>query len=194
MKASHLALLSISLFFIACSDQPSDASKPLPKATIGDSIDAFNGVTVYYNGGKYTATHGRNTVNGYNLGLKWQCVEFVKRYYYEALNHKMPNPWGHAKDFFNPALRDGQMNPDRGLLQFKNGGKHQPQVHDLVVLGSSWGNSFGHVAIITEVTEDEIETINQNIGRGTRKRYDLDSGDDYWEIESNRILGWLRKP
>ncbi|MFA0963395.1 hypothetical protein AB9P05_16445 [Roseivirga sp. BDSF3-8] len=49
---------------------------------------------------------GRNlTPDGYNLGLKYQCGEFMKRYYYLHLNHKMPDSYGHARDFFNPSLK-----------------------------------------------------------------------------------------
>ena len=52
---------------------------------------------------------GRNvTVDGYNLGLKYQCVEFVKRYYYKHYRHKMPNSYGNAKDFFIAQISDGR--------------------------------------------------------------------------------------
>lgn len=46
----------------------------------------------------------------YNIGLKYQCVKFVKRYYYEHLNHKMPDSYGHEKDFFDNTIADGQLN------------------------------------------------------------------------------------
>jgi hypothetical protein len=36
--------------------------------------------------------------------------EFVKRYDYEHLGHKMPDSYGHAKQFFNAALSDGALN------------------------------------------------------------------------------------
>jgi hypothetical protein len=61
---------------------------------------------VYYNGGVANVV-GRNvSVDGYNLGLKYQCVEFVKRYYYQHLGHKMPDTYGHAKDFFDRNVAD----------------------------------------------------------------------------------------
>ncbi|WP_413044376.1 hypothetical protein [Pseudomonas sp. YJ42] len=62
---------------------------------------------------------GRNlTQDGYNLGLRYQCVEFVKRYYFERHGHRMPDSYGHAKDFFDPQVGDGALNARRGLLQF----------------------------------------------------------------------------
>ncbi len=51
------------------------------KYTRGQKIDSLHGVYVYYNG-KTQNVSGRNLVNGYNLGLNYQCVEFVKRYYF----------------------------------------------------------------------------------------------------------------
>ncbi len=48
---------------------------------VGDKVDSLNGVYVYYNSNVGNVS-GRNLASdGYNLGLKYQCVEFVKRYY-----------------------------------------------------------------------------------------------------------------
>ncbi len=52
---------------------------------VGQKIDSLNGVIVYYNGGVDNVVQ-RNTSDGYNLGLRYQCVEFVKRYF-EYHNH-----------------------------------------------------------------------------------------------------------
>ena len=63
---------------------------------VGEPVDAFNGVAVYYNGGVQNV-EGRNLApDGYNLGLRYQCVEFVKRYYHQRFGHKMPQDKGHA--------------------------------------------------------------------------------------------------
>jgi hypothetical protein len=76
-----------------------------PTYKFGQKIDDFNGVAVYYNG-KISTVKGRNvTADLYNLGLKYQCVEFVKRYYYKKLNHKMPNSYGNAKDFVQESAK-----------------------------------------------------------------------------------------
>jgi hypothetical protein len=171
----------------------------LPKKTqanIGEVVDEFNGVKVFYNG-SVDHVAGRNRApDGYNLGLKYQCVEFVKRYYYERLGHKMPNSYGHAKDFFNGALKDGQRNADRGLIQFSNPSKSKPKAEDLLVFDGWMGNPFGHVCIISRVGEDELEIVQQNPGvwGSSRERYGLSFEDGKWEIESGRILGWLRRP
>lgn len=89
---------------------------------IGQQIDSFNGVAVLFNGKVSNVSSRNTTADGYNLGLKYQCVEFVKRYYYQQLNHKMPDSYGHAKDFFNKSLSDGQKNRQRNLTQYTNPG------------------------------------------------------------------------
>ncbi len=158
-------------------------------------IDSFNGVEIYDNG-KTTNVYGRNTTkDGYNLGLRYQCVEFVKRYYYEYYNHKMPDSYGHAREFFNTSLPDGRFNSARGLYQFKNKSKTRPQAGDLLVFGPTPGNSYGHVAIIASVQSDNIEIVQQNPGQGNSSRVNIALGqlDGKWYLYGKHILGWLRK-
>jgi hypothetical protein len=162
---------------------------------IGQVIDNLNGVKVYYNG-PYSNISGRNwTKDHYNLGLKYQCVEFVKRYYYENLNHKMPESYGHAKDFFNKNIKDGAINKKRGLNQYTNSSKSKPKVNDLVIFSGTIFNKFGHVAIISKVKENEIEIIQQNAGSSTNSRetFSLTRKKSKWTIDNSRILGWLRQ-
>jgi surface antigen len=161
----------------------------------GDVVDSLNGVMVYYNG-SVSHVAGRNiSEDGYNLGLKYQCVEFVKRYYYEYLNHKMPDSYGHAKSFFNPALSDGDFNKARALLQFANPSKFAPKVDDLIVFDGHAGNPYGHVAIIASVQKNSIEIIQQNPGSLARSRatYKLKYHRGLWEIKNERVLGRMRK-
>jgi hypothetical protein len=161
---------------------------------VGQALDSLNGVVVYYNGA-VDHTEGRNTSpDNYNIGIRYQCVEFVKRYYYEHLHHKMPDSYGHAKDFFNEEIPDGQLNKQRNLIQYRNGGVTQPFVDDLVVFAPTVFNSYGHVAIVSGVTENEIEIIQQNPGPfgKSREKFALVKTANGWKIANERILGWLR--
>jgi surface antigen len=161
---------------------------------IGEPIDSLNHVQVFYNGSTSNVLERNTTSENYNLGLKYQCVEFVKRYYYEFLQHKMPDSYGHAKDFFNPAIADGQLNTQRNLLQFTNGSKSQPKVNDILVLDKSRTNSYGHVAIISAVEGGYIEIIQQNAGKYATSRdiMELIQEEGKWVIKNDRVLGWLR--
>jgi len=162
---------------------------------VGRVIDTFNGVDIYYNG-RVANIQGRNvTSDGYNLGLKYQCVEFVKRYYYEYYNHKMPNSYGNAKDFFKSSLLDGEYNKDRGLTQYNSPSSSKPKVGDLLIFGATQWNEFGHVAIVSKVKSNQIEIAQQNPGSNnpSRKNYALNKTNGQYTINSPYILGWLRK-
>lgn len=161
---------------------------------VGDVIDSFNGVHIYYNGKAFTKTYGRNlTVDGYNLGLKYQCVEFVKRYYYEIYNHKMTHAGGNAKEFFDKQLKDKAYNSKRGLMQYRNTREYPPKVGDLLIYDAYFGNAYGHVAIISKVEKDSVEIVQQNMGLKTREKLPLVEFMGYYTVADYYVLGWLRK-
>ncbi|WP_276699632.1 CHAP domain-containing protein [Chryseobacterium sp.] len=162
---------------------------------IGDKIDSLNGVFVYYNGGVNHILERNKTEDGYNLGMKYQCVEFVKRYYYERYHHKMPDSYGNAKDFFDNKISDGQKNEKRNLIQFRNSSSSKPQIGDLMIYSATIFNKFGHVAIVSEVNDSQIEIIQQNPGpfSPSREHLKMKMEDEKWKIKNSRILGWLRK-
>ena len=194
MKLKSKKLSYTFLFFGTLCLFNCDKSIPVSNKQVGDKIDSLNGVYVFYNG-KVGNVEGRNTVDGYNLGLKYQCVEFVKRYYYEHLNHKMPDSYGHAKDFFNHSVKDGKKNKQRNLIQYTNSSKSKPKANDLLVFDATPFNKYGHVAIISMVTENTVEIIQQNPGpKGkSRESFKLSKENDRWVIQNKRVLGWLRK-
>ena len=166
-----------------------------PEHTVGEKLDEFNGVVVYYNGA-INNTSGRTIASdGYNLGLKFQCVEFVKRYYYERFKHKMPNPMGHAKEFFLPSVPDGGLNKERMLIQYQNNSFNPPVEEDLIVFGPWLLNQYGHVAIISKVGTDFIEVVQQNSGPfgSTRERFPLVLSNGKVRVGNDRVLGWLRR-
>jgi surface antigen len=184
------AVLIVFVYFHFFSYNP-----VLKDAKWGMAIDSFNNVKVYYNG-SVSNTNGRNKTNdGYNLGLKYQCVEFVKRYYFEHLNHKMPDSYGNAKDFFDVDIIDGAHNAKRDLTQFTNPSKTKPKVDDLIIFNGSAYNSYGHVAIVCKVADEGLTIIQQNPGSMAPSRVSigLTQKEDHWEINNSHILGWLRK-
>ncbi|PKM76858.1 MAG: CHAP domain-containing protein [Firmicutes bacterium HGW-Firmicutes-15] len=159
---------------------------------IGQEIDSFKGVPVYYNGTKYDQSHGQNySSDGYYYGNKWQCVEYVKRYYFQVKDHRMPDVMGNAKDFYDPRTPQGKLNQRRGLVQYRNGGGVKPQVDDLVVFTDS---KYGHVAIITDVTENSVEIIQQNVLNSPRQSIKLQvKAGHYYLGTGKQPAGWLRK-
>jgi uncharacterized SAM-binding protein YcdF (DUF218 family)/surface antigen len=180
----YLALVKSTVF-----DWPSDENSD---PEVGEVTDEYKGVKVYNNGRKYTENHGKNySEDGYYYGYKWQCVEYIKRFYYDALGHEMPNVYGHAKDFFNVELDQGELNKDRNLYQYKNGGNMKPQVDDLIVFNDT---TYGHIGIVSEVGEDYIEIVQQNIYIKPREKFTLTEEKGCFFVGSSRKpAGWLRK-
>jgi surface antigen len=162
---------------------------------VSDAVDSLHGVPVYYNGAVAHTGERHLAADGYNYGLRWQCVEFVKRYYHDYLNHKMPDTYGHAKDFFNPALADGELNKARKLLQYSANSKTTPKVNDLLVFGATSFNQYGHVAIVAKADTNEIEMIQQNPGPTAPSRvvYMVLHKNGKYTIDRSDLLGWLRK-
>ena len=162
------------------------------KKSIGKEIDSYKNVAVHYNGVVYTKAYGKNySKDGYYYGQKWQCVEYIKRFYYDAKVHKMPDVFGHAKDFFDSKIPQGELNPLRNLIQYRNGEDVKPEPDDLIVFTDT---KYGHVAIVTEVGSDYIEVIQQNIYGKTREVYTLRTeGSKYFVGNEKKPAGWLRK-
>jgi hypothetical protein len=159
----------------------------------GDSLDSFHGVTVYNNGTVYGKSYGRhyNADSTYYYGKKWQCVEFIKRYYHDYLHHEMKDGFGNAHSFFDSAVPQGGLNERRNLLQFRNGDGELPRVNDILV----FDGSFGHVAIVTRVEKDYLEVIQQNIYLQPRDKYTLTRKENKYTVGTRRRpMGWLRLP
>ena len=118
-------------------------------------------------------------------------VEFIKRYYFEYYNHKMPDTYGNAKDFYNKELKDGEINIKRGLLQFSNPSFKKPSVGDIIIFKPYILNPYGHVAIISNVEDDNIEIVQQNVWKKTREKFKLTYENNKWSINSKRVIGRL---
>jgi hypothetical protein len=158
-----------------------------PIHQIGDSIDELEDVEIFYNNSIRHIENQNITKDGYNLGLRWQCVEFV--------NHKMPDSYGHAKDFFDKNIEDGKLNKTRNLIQYSNPSLAKPQKYDILIFGKTNSNTFGHVAIISEVSDDELEIIQQNMVffGNSREKMKLIFEEEKWGIKNPKIHGRLSK-
>ncbi|MEA4925820.1 MAG: CHAP domain-containing protein [Syntrophomonadaceae bacterium] len=160
------------------------------EAAVSSEIDNYKGVSVYCNGKDIENNFGSHySSDGYYYGEKWQCVEFVKRFYYDAKRHRMPDVFGNAKDFFDPAVAQGKINHRRGMLQYRNGGNVKPEVDDLLVFT---GSKYGHVAVITSTSTAEVEIIQQNVEEPRQKVNLREENGHYYLGKTDPPAGWLR--
>jgi hypothetical protein len=159
---------------------------------VGEVLDSYREVPVRDNGLFFVLSHGRHfSGDGYYYGQKWQCVEYIKRFYHQAKAHKMPEVMGHAKSFFDPSVPDGGTNRARALLQFQNGSRQEPKPDDLLVFTDT---KYGHVGIVTATGSNWVEMIQQNIFGRTRERFTLTRSNElYFILEPRPAAGWLRK-
>ena len=83
--------------------------------SFGTQVGEYNGVIGYSNYDNDYVSDDYNYVDGYNTGMKWQCVEYVNRYYYVIYGQKIRIPGTNADEYYDTAS-------DRGLVAYPNGG------------------------------------------------------------------------
>lgn len=156
----------------------------------GVYLGQVNQVAAYSNGSVNTNSNTNNFVNGIKTGLKWQCVEYVRRYFLSVFNTDLASKYlGNANTWYTNAAT-------MGLEQYPNGGTTPPQVGD--ILCSTGPSSSGHIAIIKRITGNKIFTAQQNFNNDST---DLDkpltltvSNGTYTVSGYAGIQGWLHKP
>ena len=157
----------------------------------GAQVGTFNGVIAYSNGTVGNVSNEYNYYSGTNTGMKWQCVEFVNRYYAAVYAQNIRIAGHNANDYYPNAAA-------HGLTPYNNGGTTAPQVGDILCSG---GGQYGHVAIIREIGSNYINVIQQNWNNNSSDNsmtlsYSPQNG--YYTIgsfsSSYSVQGWLRKP
>jgi len=148
----------------------------------GEYIGEYKSVIAYSNG-IYAGTG-----NGY-----YQCVEYVKRFYQGALLVDISQWSGNAGTYYGSASA-------KGLWAYPNSGSMRPKPNDILAFS---GNTYGHVAIITEVGSTYVNVIEQNWRRNDamgppNHQIPYNSaanriGDANGNRGSYHVQGWLRK-
>lgn len=145
----------------------------------------------------------RSYIGNEYMGYKWQCVEFARRFLY--LNYGVVfTDVGMAYEIFSLRfLRHAVDDSILPLKAFVNGSKVKPVAGSLLIWGE--GGEFiktGHVAIITQVLEDKIRIVEQNVihhklpsgQQWTRELPLIIDNGDYTLVDTfsdTNILGWM---
>lgn len=146
----------------------------------------------------------RSYIDGVYMGHKWQCVEFARRWLYLNRGYVFDDI-AMAYDIFR--LRHVRVVAGNRLLplhSFRNGSKRFPVPGSLLIYEE--GGAFettGHVAVITEVTEDYVRIVEQNVGDrrwpdgrdyARELAAEVTADGEYWLEDSfgdATILGWV---
>jgi predicted chitinase len=175
-------------------------SDELKRIRAGIQTGSQDGVPGYYNGPNEATTWGSHTSSdGFYYGEKWQCVEYVRRYYHDALSHDVTKR-GDARTWFTDGLEDGGSTFD-GLVQYNHAGAGaksddgfsvKPQKGDILVLKTG---SYGHVAIVAEVSDTKVTIAQQNVvGDGFTSDIKMKKEPTgKWRLTEKHPLGLLRK-
>ncbi|MCG2749717.1 MAG: CHAP domain-containing protein [Desulfobulbaceae bacterium] len=99
------------------------------------------------------------------FGYQYQCVEYVKRFYW-ATGMKSTDWWGDGSDFYDNYST-------YGLARYENGGQMPPKVNDLVGFDDG---GYGHVAIVTDV---RLVSLNN---------YSVDVTEQNWSADGSYSL------
>lgn len=188
MRNILLCLILLVLIGIAWWVLPT----PIPPKEVGKVVDSWQQVPIYSNGPHVHDTHGKSIAkDGYVYGWKYQCVEWIKRFYDQRLQHRMPDGSGNAQDFWSETISDGQFNARRGLIQFNVPSQWLPQRNDILVFRFK---PYGHVALVTDVSKNRVFIRQQNVPGATRDTLYLQFHQNYVRFTDPRIVGWLRHP
>lgn len=153
-------------------------------------VGQVNGVSAYSNG-QFSGTGGvcgLNYVSGYCTGYKWQCVEYVNRYFFNKFNKKISG--GNANTYYPNAS-------SKGLNRASNGGTDKPQPGNILC---SANGGYGHVAMVKAVDDKYVTVVDQNwtCGNSERKlalKITTKSGKKYYTVNgfsgTYQVQGWL---
>jgi hypothetical protein len=121
----------------------------------GNKIGTFHGVTAYSNQRHETKCKDANYYNGIYTGIKWQCVEFVRRYL--IIKHGVT--FSDVASAFE--IPNAQFTTLKGSpIQMKNDLK----VGSIIIFPKSYKNNLpdGHVSIVSNITLFGITVVEQN--------------------------------
>lgn len=160
---------------------------------------ASGNVTAYSNCNTHCVIFTPNTEKNIYTGIKWQCVEFARRW---LLNNKgvvygdvdtASDIW--SKIEFVSSTADNHQIP---LQIYENGSTEAPQVGDLLIYSKEYLNT-GHVAIISDVDLNTglLKLAEQNYlnqmwtGNYARQIDIINKNNRYWVLDKY-VLGWKR--
>jgi hypothetical protein len=146
------------------------------KKNNGDIIGTFNGVQSYSNSDNKISTS--NYYNNIYTGIKWECVEYVRRYL--IINHNIT---------FSSVESAFQI-PEAKFMTL-NGEIIIPKMNNNLVIGSiiifpkdyEIDSPDGHVAIISSILSSGITIVEQNYNDNIFPRF-----ISYSELKNVKII------
>lgn len=120
-----------------------------------DQIGDFNGVSIYSNKRNENGENKKNYYNGVFTGIKWQCVEYARRYL--IIKHGITFSEV-ASAFEIPNAKFTTLNGDNVMIS------NELQEGSLIVWPSYYKSNSpdGHVAVVSSILPNGITVVEQN--------------------------------
>ena len=195
-------LLLAPVFNSACADNVNEeipvACQTGCKSPYGKVLGKSpRGIEAYSNCQSGCVIFEPNKWNGTYTGIKWQCVEYARRW----LLINTGAVYGDvdiAADIWDKIdyLTDVKTKQQIPLENLLNGSTQAPQVGDLLIYAKAF-NGTGHVAVVTgmDVNNGIVEVSEQNFDNESwpdvyaRKIMFIKQDENYWLLDGY-LLGW----
>ncbi len=207
MKFLHFILLLTPLFVsVACTTKQADEPSAFPESCRIDCESVYGsllgvspaGIEAYSNCNSNCVIFEPNRHNQIYTGIKWQCVEYARRWLLQELDvvygdvNIAADIW--ALDQVNNPLSEAKYN----FASFVNGDVNVPQRGDLLIYSKEFLGT-GHVAVVVEVDTDMklIKVAEQNFANSkwennySRKINYLKKDGQVWVLDQY-LIGWKR--
>ena len=159
---------------------------------------AFTNVPAYSNTDDETFSIGRHYLHGIFMGIKWQCVEYARRWLLLRKGCVFKNV-RHAADIWTQLtsverVTDGEHFP---LKAHPNGSPTMPNAGSFLIYCRCEEQPVGHIAVICEVGSDYVRIAEQNNKfhyweGGYARQLSMICKDGLYFIEDeDPIYGWM---
>lgn len=156
-------------------------------------------VIAYSNGNDSFYSNESYFMNGIFMGMKWQCVEFARRWTFIRKSSIFKSIDG-AKDMwtqlkFIERVSDKKQFP---LKHHPNGSPKMPSNESYLIYSQQKDMPYGHVAIIIQVLHDKIRIAEQNYefhqwkNNYSREISLIFKNNRYFLQDDYEILGWIQ--
>nr|AAO00721.1 trypanothione synthetase [Trypanosoma brucei brucei] len=120
------------------------------------------GVPAYSNGHDGFFSGERSIDGNLFCGFKYQCVEFARRWLYEAKGLVLPDVNWAAHIFDLTEVHDASTATPVPCVKVSNGTAAKPVADSLLIYAVNEDAPWGHVAVITEVGDKWVRIADQN--------------------------------
>lgn len=135
----------------------------------------------------------------YKTGMKWQCVEYARRWYMKRLGYSFASI-DHAYEIWDLEHVDKLGSELKGKWKKLANGKttEKPQLNDLLIYNKKQG-IHGHVSVIVKVTDDYVYIAEQNYTNAkwddpsyARKLALIHNTKGHYSLKDLGVIGWMR--